>query len=86
MAKPEETQPPVKSAEGTDLPPLAATVDADAPTLADYQHEWGQYIAVMDIPYGTATAVAKGGAVPASHPLLTEWLEAGLAAPVPVNG
>lgn len=77
-AKSAET-PVVTSAEGGDLP-LSVPVQTtqDAPTLADYRAEWGKYRAAMDIPYGTALAVAKGGAVPASHPMLSEWMAEGM--------
>lgn len=84
-AKPADV-PVVTSAEGADLPLFVPVqINPDAPTLADYRAEWGKYRATMDLPYGTAIAVAKGGAVPASHPLLAEWMAAGMVELVPTD-
>jgi hypothetical protein len=62
----------------TPLPVPAPAVPVPAPTLDDYRAEWGTYVAAHDLPVGAAIAVTAGGPVPASHPMLTEWLAQGM--------
>jgi hypothetical protein len=66
------------SAEG-DLPPAAQQVapPADAPTREEIAAEWNTYRATRLLIVGGAPAVAPQGAVPASHPMLQEWLDDG---------
>lgn len=67
--KPEPAQPNVPSF-AEDLTPVAPL--KGAPTPADYAKEWGTYRAAHDLVIDGSLAVPKGGAVPASHPLLRD--------------
>ncbi len=73
------------NAEGVALPELPATAPAAAPTPADYREEWTQWVATGPLYVDGALAVAPGGPVPASHPLLEQWKQDGsvTAAPKP---
>lgn len=50
----------------------------DAPTERDYEVEHGQFIATGNCLVGRSVARRKGMPVPASHPLLGQWLEQGV--------
>jgi hypothetical protein len=53
-----------------------------AETLEDYlarqQEEWSQYVATGPVIYDGVVAATAGHSIPASHPALKTWLDAGL--------
>ena len=73
-ATPEPTQPTAPSF-AEDLTPVAAP--KGAPTPQDYAREWGTYRAVHDLMVDGSLAVPAGGSVPASHPMIREWVSNG---------
>ncbi len=75
----------VQVAEGSIVvPPAAANArPLPPPTPEEIDAEWNRWVAVVDIPYGTAIAIPQGGKVPASHPLFDQWKAEGLVEAAP---
>lgn len=48
--------------------------------LARQQEEFSQYVAVDTVLYDGVVAALPGTAIPASHPRLQSWLDAGVVA------